>query len=55
MNIPPPFNGRERNIAYVEFIDEEAMNAGLDKHAEVLLIHFCLGEIMAILSDSGFP
>ena len=51
MNIPPPVNGRERKIAYVEFVNEEAMNAGLDKHAEVLLIRF----VLAILSDRGFP
>lgn len=42
----PTYNGRERKIAYVEFTDEEAMNAGLEKHAEVLLaisLIFCRG------------
>lgn len=29
------YNGRERKIAYVEFTDEDAMNAGLEKRAEV--------------------
>jgi hypothetical protein len=37
VNFPTPYNGRERKIAYVEFTDEGAMNAGLEKHAEVLL------------------
>lgn len=36
MTIPPPFPGRNQRIAYVEFGDEEAMKAGLEKHAEVL-------------------
>jgi|SRR6266849_6235487 len=31
------YNGRDRKIVYVEFADEDAMNAGLEKHAEVLL------------------
>ena len=35
-------NARERKIAYVEFSDEDAMNAGLEKHAEVLLFLFFL-------------
>jgi hypothetical protein len=35
VNFPPPVGGRDRRIAYVEFGDEEAMKAGLDKHAEV--------------------
>jgi len=32
-----PFNGRERKFAYVEFGDEQAMKAGLEKHEEVCL------------------
>ena len=36
MHFPASYNGRERKIAYVEFTDEDAMNAGLEKHAEVL-------------------
>jgi len=36
VNFPPPLGGRDRKIAYVEFGDEEAMKAGLDKHAEKL-------------------
>ncbi|KAJ3540575.1 hypothetical protein NMY22_g4235 [Coprinellus aureogranulatus] len=35
INMPPPFPGRAR-VAYVEFGDEEAMKAGLDKHSEKL-------------------
>jgi hypothetical protein len=35
VTFPAPFNGRERKIAYVEFGEEEAMKAGLEKHAEV--------------------
>lgn len=31
-----PLNGRERKFAYVEFGDEQAMKAGLDKHEEEL-------------------
>ena len=37
MTIPPPFSGRNQRIAYVEFGDEDAMKAGLEKHAEVLV------------------
>ena len=33
-----PFSGKAR-LAYVEFGDEEAMKAGLEKHAEVCLVH----------------
>jgi RNA recognition motif-containing protein len=29
------FAGRSNKLAYVEFGDEEAMKAGLEKHAEV--------------------
>jgi len=36
VNFPAPINGQDRRIAYVEFGDEEAMKAGLDKHAEKL-------------------
>ncbi|KAF9498250.1 hypothetical protein BDN71DRAFT_1443553 [Pleurotus eryngii] len=36
VTIPPPFPGRNQRIAYVEFGDEEAMKAGLEKHAEKL-------------------
>ncbi|KAH9040600.1 hypothetical protein EDB84DRAFT_993213 [Lactarius hengduanensis] len=36
VNFPGPVGGRDRKIAYVEFGDEEAMKAGLDKHAEKL-------------------
>lgn len=39
MNFPPPFGGRDRKIAYVEFGDEEAMKAGLEKHDEVCQVH----------------
>lgn len=34
VNFPGPLGGRDRKIAYVEFGDEEAMKAGLDKHDE---------------------
>lgn len=44
VHFPAPLNGRDRKIAYVEFVDEEAMNAGLEKHAEVFLAH----SVMAI-------
>ncbi|KAI9507196.1 hypothetical protein F5148DRAFT_981701 [Russula earlei] len=36
VNFPGPVSGRERKIAYVEFGDEVAMKAGLEKHAEKL-------------------
>ncbi|KAI0314960.1 hypothetical protein OF83DRAFT_394789 [Amylostereum chailletii] len=36
VNFPSSFSGRERKIAYVEFGDEDAMKAGLEKHAEKL-------------------
>ncbi|KAI0273103.1 hypothetical protein BGY98DRAFT_1120327 [Russula aff. rugulosa BPL654] len=36
VHFPASYNGRERKIAYVEFTDEDAMNAGLEKHAEKL-------------------
>ncbi|KAL4256868.1 RRM domain-containing protein [Pleurotus pulmonarius] len=36
VTIPPPFSGRNQRIAYVEFGDEDAMKAGLEKHAEKL-------------------
>ncbi|KAI9466588.1 hypothetical protein BJY52DRAFT_1232967 [Lactarius psammicola] len=36
VNFPGPVGGRDRKIAYVEFGDEEAMKAGLDKRAEKL-------------------
>lgn len=52
MNFPPPYN-RERKIAYVEFVDEEAMNAGMEKHAEVLLafaLIFCHGDPLTVRS-----
>jgi hypothetical protein len=35
VHFPGPLNGRDRKIAYVEFADEDAMNAGLEKHAAV--------------------
>jgi hypothetical protein len=35
--MPHPFTGKAR-LAYVEFGDEEAMKAGLEKHAEVYII-----------------
>ena len=38
VHFPTPYNGRDRKIAYVEFTDEDAMNAGLEKRAEVLLL-----------------
>lgn len=44
INYPQSFPGRAQKIAYVEFGDEEAMRAGLEKHAEVfthsLIYHF---------------
>ncbi|TFY50474.1 hypothetical protein EVG20_g11496, partial [Dentipellis fragilis] len=36
VNYPNSFQGRQQKIAYVEFGDEEAMKAGLEKHAEKL-------------------
>ena len=38
VHFPISYDGRERKIAYVEFTDEDAMNAGLDKRAEVVLL-----------------
>ncbi|KAF8901741.1 hypothetical protein CPB84DRAFT_1846730 [Gymnopilus junonius] len=35
VNLPYPHTGKSR-LAYVEFGDEEAMKAGLEKHAETL-------------------
>ena len=40
VHFPISYSGRERKIVYVEFTDEDAMNAGLEKHAEVLLLSF---------------
>ncbi|KAI6046530.1 hypothetical protein EDC04DRAFT_2628132 [Pisolithus marmoratus] len=34
INIPPPLHGREQRIAYVEFVDEDKMKAGLEKNNE---------------------
>ncbi|TFY79176.1 hypothetical protein EWM64_g4836 [Hericium alpestre] len=36
VNYPNSFQGRQMRIAYVEFGDEDAMKAGLEKHAEKL-------------------
>lgn len=36
VHFPASYDGRERKIAYVEFTDEDAMNAGLEKRAEKL-------------------
>jgi hypothetical protein len=41
VNFPTP---RDRKIAYVEFGDEEAMKAGLEKHDEVCPVHLRLLE-----------
>lgn len=46
VHFPVSYDGRERKIAYVEFTDEDAMNAGLEKRAEVFLSHFFLVEIL---------
>lgn len=35
VHFPGPLNGRDRKIAYVEFGDEDAMKAGLEKHKKV--------------------
>jgi hypothetical protein len=40
VHFPVSYDGRERKIAYVEFTDEDAMNAGLEKRAEVLFSFF---------------
>ncbi|KAF7290062.1 DUF2433 domain-containing protein [Mycena chlorophos] len=32
INLPPPFANRPTRLGYIEFGDEEAMRAGLDKH-----------------------
>ena len=40
VHFPISYSGRERKIVYVEFTDEDAMNAGLEKHAEVFLLSF---------------
>ncbi len=40
VNFPASNNERERKIAYVDFSDEQTMNAGLEKHAEVPLSLF---------------
>lgn len=37
--MPHPFTGGKARLAYVEFGDEESMKSGLEKHAEVCLIH----------------
>lgn len=37
VNMPHPFAGKAR-LAYVEFGDEDAMKAGLEKHVEVRLL-----------------
>jgi len=34
VSLPAPLNGRERKIAYVEFGEEDAMKAGLEKNGE---------------------
>jgi hypothetical protein len=39
--MPTSFPNRNQKIAYVEFGDEEAMKAGLDKHAEVCVCSPC--------------
>jgi hypothetical protein len=36
INYPTPFAGRPQRLAYVEFGDAQAMQAGLEKHAEKL-------------------
>lgn len=43
INYPQSFPGKAQKIAYVEFGDQEAMKAGLEKHAEVrvMLVPFC--------------
>ncbi|KAJ7496586.1 hypothetical protein FB451DRAFT_198520 [Mycena latifolia] len=35
ITLPPPFAGRPQRLGYVEFGDEEAMRAGLEKHLPV--------------------
>ena len=35
MTFPATYAGRQGNIAYVEFGDEDAMKAALEKHDEV--------------------
>jgi hypothetical protein len=42
VNFPNPYQGRDRKIAYVEFTDEDAMNAGLEKRAEVFLLFYLM-------------
>ena len=52
VNFPSPYNGRERKFAYVEFGDEDAMKAGLEKHGEVCLTlsfrSFCRSNPMTV-------
>jgi hypothetical protein len=50
VHFPISYDGRERKIAYVEFTDEDAMSAGLEKRAEVLLFFFSPLSPTAILS-----
>jgi hypothetical protein len=38
ITLPPPFPGRPQRLGYIEFGDEEAMRAGLEKH---LPVRFC--------------
>lgn len=47
INLPQPYSGRAK-IAYVEFGDEEAMKAGLEKHAEVRIISSSWGMSLSI-------
>lgn len=50
-----PFTGKAR-LAYVEFGDEEAMKAGLEKHAEVCLFHpsYLLSDIFSSVDTEGY-
>lgn len=41
VSYPNNFAGKAFKMAYVEFGDEEAMKAGLEKHAEVRTVAVC--------------
>ncbi|KAJ3486069.1 hypothetical protein NLJ89_g11845 [Agrocybe chaxingu] len=56
VNMPHPFAGKPR-LAYVEFGDEEAMKAGLEKHAEVRCptTFFCCPFLTTVTPDIQGP
>lgn len=49
MTYPNNFAGKQFKMAYVEFGDEEAMKAGLEKHAEVRVLALAVYSLANIL------